>query len=111
DYKDLQAAIGDEPLEVAVTKPEQEQKIKHEVLDILYDTDLLRDRSRRILGRACWFWSNGRSFIGLRPIEEVEAEYRSHQEWLDHAEHIYGGVAAGNENCFKMLRYPPSSTD
>ncbi|TIU43653.1 MAG: hypothetical protein E5W30_20955, partial [Mesorhizobium sp.] len=40
DYKDLQEAIGDEPIELAVANSEKERKIKHEVLDILYDADL-----------------------------------------------------------------------
>ncbi|RUV12758.1 hypothetical protein, partial [Mesorhizobium sp. M1A.F.Ca.IN.022.04.1.1] len=57
DYKDLYDAIGDEAVEAAVAKPDKEPKIKHEVLDILYDADLLRQRSRRFLARACWLFS------------------------------------------------------
>lgn len=34
DYKDLQDAIGGDPVEVAVANPEKQRKIKHEVLDI-----------------------------------------------------------------------------
>jgi hypothetical protein len=111
DFKDLHAAIGDEPVELAVTKPDKEQKIKHEVLDILYDADLLRDRSRRILGRACWLLSGGQGFVGLQAIDEIEADYNSHGEWLDHAKRVYGGVVANKEDCFKLLFSRPNAQD
>jgi hypothetical protein len=111
DYKDLHLAIGDEPVETALGRPEKEQKIKHELLDILYDAELLRDRSRRMLGRACWFLNSGRDFVALHSIEEIEAEYKSHQEWLGHAKRIYAGIVAGDENCFELLRYRPPSSD
>jgi hypothetical protein len=111
DYKDLHEAIGDEPVEVAVATPEMEQKIKQEVLDIFYDADLLRHRSRRLLGRACWFFSTGAGFVALDPIDEIEADYTSHKEWLDRARPIYARSISGSGDCFRMLRYQPNAAD
>lgn len=79
DYKDLHAAIGDEPVNVALANPEKEEEIKQEVLDILYDADLLRYRSRRLLGRACWFFSKGHAFLASHPVDAIEADYNSHK--------------------------------
>ena len=109
DYQDLHRAIGQEPVELAVTNSKTDANIKREVLDILYDVGLLRYRSRRLIARACWFLSNGAGFTVLHPIDETEADYNSHHEWLDHAQRIYGGLSAGNHNCIKLLWVPPSS--
>jgi hypothetical protein len=111
DFKDLHDALGGDPVETALADPEKEPKIKAEMLDIFYDADLLRHRSRQLLGRACWFFATGPEFLALRPIDELEAEYASHKEWLDHAARIYAASAAGQEDCFKILRYRQSSPD
>jgi hypothetical protein len=107
DYADLQDAIGDKPLEGAIANLEKERKIKQEVLDILWDADLLRQRSRRFLGRACWLFSNGRGFVKLAPVDEIEADANSHQEWIDRSEHFLTQLTSGSGDCFKLLRYSP----
>ncbi|MFL6690328.1 MAG: hypothetical protein ACJ8IR_09120 [Alphaproteobacteria bacterium] len=111
DYKDLQESIGDEPVDKALSDPAKEAKIKDEVLDIFYDADLLRDRSRRLLGRACWFVKSGRKFVSLRPLRAVEADYKSHTAWLHEAKSFYGQLQGNGTNCFELLHYstvPPS---
>jgi hypothetical protein len=105
DYKDLQEAIGDESIELAVANPDKERKIKHEVLDILYDADLLRQRSRLFLGRACWLFSKGKSFVTLRPADEIEADARSQREWIERSKTLLTQSKSGSGDCFKLLHY------
>ncbi|MER8705440.1 hypothetical protein NKH49_07665 [Mesorhizobium sp. M1088] len=108
DYKDLQDAIGGEPIEVAIANPEKERKIKQEVLDVFYDADLLRQRSRRFLARACWLFSTGRGFVKLAPANEIEADARSHQEWLDRSKPFLTQLKSGSGDCFKLLQFGPA---
>ncbi|QKC82787.1 hypothetical protein [Mesorhizobium sp. NZP2077] len=103
DYKDLQDAIGGDPVEVALADPEKQRKVKHEVLDIFYD--LLRQRSRRFLGRACWLFSNGRGFVTLAPVDAIEADARSHQEWIDRSKPLLTQAKSGNGDCSKLLQF------
>ncbi|RWA69699.1 hypothetical protein [Mesorhizobium sp.] len=105
DYKDLQDAIGGEPVEAAVANPEKERKIKHEVLDIFYDADLLRLRSRQFLGRACWLFGKGRGFVSAAAADAIEADARSHQEWIDRAKPLLTQAKSGSGDCFKLLHY------
>ena len=105
DYKDLYEAIGGEALGSALADPEKARKIKHEVLDVFYDLDLLRQRSRRVLARACWLFSNGRHFIAQKPVDEIEANAGSHQAWLDRARGYLTALKSGNSNCYELLRY------
>ncbi|OHV88674.1 hypothetical protein [Mesorhizobium sp. ORS 3428] len=105
DYKDLEDAIGGVPVETAIADPEKERKIKQEVLDIFYDTDLLRQRARQHLGRACWLFSHGRGFVSLAPVDAIEADARSHQEWLDRAKPVLTQAKSGSGDCFKLLQY------
>lgn len=109
DYKDLQDAIGGEPIEVAVANPEKERKIKHEMLDIFYDADLLRQRSRRFLGRACWLFSKGKSFVGAAPVDAIEADARSQQEWLERSKPVLTQAKSGSGDCFKLLQHGQAS--
>ena len=109
DYKDLHDAIGGGPVEAAVADPERERKIKHEVLDILYDADLLRQRSRRFLGRACWLFSKGKSFVTFAPADEIEADARSHEEWIERSKPLLTQSKSGSGDCFKLLRYGQAS--
>jgi hypothetical protein len=109
DYKDLHDAIGGGPVEAAVADPERERKIKHEVLDILYDADLLRQRSRRFLGRACWLFSKGKSFVTFAPANEIEADARSHEEWIERSKPLLTQSKSGSGDCFKLLRYGQAS--
>ncbi|RWD61455.1 MAG: hypothetical protein EOS36_17820 [Mesorhizobium sp.] len=105
DYKDLQDAIGGEPVEAAIAKPEKERKIKHEVLDIFYDADLLRLRSRQFLGRACWLFSKGRGFVSAASADAIEADARSHQEWIDRAKPVLTQSKSGSGDCFRLLHH------
>ncbi len=105
DYKDLRDAIDGGTVEAALADPERARDIKREALDILYDADLMRDRSRRLLGRACWLVDNGLKFVVLKPISGVEADYKSHEEWLKHAKESYGRYSAGKGSCFDILHY------
>jgi hypothetical protein len=109
DYKDLHDAIGGGPVEAAVADPEKERKIKHEVLDILYDADLLRQRSRRFLGRACWLFSKGKSFVTFAPANEIEADARTHEEWIERSKPLLTQSKSGSGDCFKLLRYGQAS--
>jgi hypothetical protein len=109
DYKDLHDAIGGGPVDAAVADPEKERKIKHEVLDILYDADLLRQRSRRFLGRACWLFSKGKSFVTFAPANEIEADARSHEEWIERSKPLLTQSKSGSGDCFKLLRYGQAS--
>lgn len=108
DYKDLHDAIGDEPLAAAIVNPNKEKKIKQEVLDIFYDADLLRQRSRRLLARACWQFSKGPGFLALQPVDAIEADVASHKEWLDRSKPVLTHQASGSGDCFELLRYNPS---
>jgi hypothetical protein len=105
DLKDLHDAIGSGPVELAVADPAKHAAIKQEVLDIFYDADLLRRRSRQLLGRACWLFSKGSGFVALKPVAEIEAETKSHQEWLDESEKFLTQVKSGSGDCFKLLRF------
>ncbi|TPN76022.1 hypothetical protein FJ987_14630 [Mesorhizobium sp. CU2] len=105
DYKDLQDSIGGEPAEVAVANPEKAQKIKKEVLDIFYDADLLRQRSRRFLARACWLFSKGKGFVTAAPAAEIEPDTRSQQEWIDRARPLLTQTKSGSGDCFRLLHY------
>ena len=96
-------------LEVAIANREKERKIKQEVLDIFYDADLLRQRARRFLGRACWLFSEGRSFVNLGPVNEIEADARSHQEWIDRSKRLLTQSNSGSGNCFKLLQFSRAS--
>jgi len=105
DYKDLRDSIGGDPVELAVTNPDRQRKIKQEVLDIFYDADLLRQRARRHLGRACWLFSKGKGFVSMAPDDAIEADARSHQEWLDRSKPVLAQSKSGGGDCFKLLRY------
>jgi len=109
DYRDLQDAIGDAPVEAAVADPDKGPRIKHEVLDILYDADLLRQRSRRFLARACWLFSKGKSFVTTAPANEIEADARSHEEWIERSKPLLTQTKSGSGDCFKLLRYGQAS--
>jgi hypothetical protein len=109
DYGDLRAALGDRKPDESVSDPGVASSVKREVLDVLWDYAWLRDRSRRLVGRACWFLSQGPKFLSLKPIPAVEAKYDSHRDWLREAQKAYDRVSAGGENCYAMLRVPEQS--
>ncbi|RAZ84142.1 hypothetical protein DPM33_31950 [Mesorhizobium hawassense] len=109
DYKDLQQTIGGEPVGTVVADPEKERRIKQEVLDIFYDADLLRQRARRHLARACWLFGQGRGFVKAAPVDAIEADARSHQEWLDRSKPVLTQSSSGSGDCFKLLQYGRAS--
>lgn len=109
DYGDLRAAVAARQADESVSDPNLASGVKREVLDVLWDYDWLRDRSRRLVGRACWFLSQGPNFLALKPIDAVEARYDSHREWLQEAQKVYEQVSAGGENCYAMLKVAGNS--
>ncbi|TPI37464.1 hypothetical protein FJ414_14020 [Mesorhizobium sp. B3-1-6] len=109
DYKDLQQTIGGEPAQTGVADPEKERRIKQEVLDIFYDADLLRQRARRHLARACWLFSQGRGFVKAVPVDEIEADAKSHQQWLDRSKPVLTQSKSGSGDCFALLQYGRAS--
>jgi hypothetical protein len=109
DYGDLQAALGTRKPEEIISDASLASGVKREVLDVLWDYAWLRDRSRRLVGRACWFLSQGPKFLSLKPIQAVEARYDAHREWLEQAQRVYGQVSVGGENCYAMLKVAEQS--
>jgi hypothetical protein len=107
DYGDLHAALDGLPPETAVADPERGKRIGDEVHDILRDMDILRDRSRRLIGRGCWFLSTGSRFLDLTPIAALEADYMTHIEWIDQAKVYLAPHRAGGRTCFEVLKYSP----
>ena len=62
DYRDLDQAMGGATAEAAAADPQKAAAVKQQVLDIYYDTDLLRQSGRRLLARTCWLLSAGPGF-------------------------------------------------
>ena len=85
--------------------------MKEQVLDVLYDMDLLRDRARRLVGRACWFLSEGSEFLSLKAIQAFEDDYKSHREWIEEAKKFLTSREIGGGDCFAMLRYDPEASN
>ncbi|MBB4017202.1 hypothetical protein GGR16_002231 [Chelatococcus caeni] len=104
DYGDLRRVLANRQPDEIVTDPELAANVKREVLDVLWDYAWLRDRSRRLVARACRFLGHGRQFLALKPIEAVEARYNSHREWLQQAQKAYEPFSAGGETCYAMLK-------
>ena len=103
DYRDLHDLLGSDPVAVALADPERKAGIKQEVLDVMWDADLLRQRSRRLLARACWLYSKGTAFVTQKPAAAIEANPVSHQEWLDTAQPFLAGLKSGTGNCNDLL--------
>lgn len=112
DYRDLADAIGGVDPADAVVDPALSGTIKREVLDVLYDLDMVRDRSRRAVARACWLLAHDRDFVRLHPIEEIRRRYPAHVEWIEQARKVLSPFSLGGENCFDLLSYnPPPATN
>lgn len=103
DFGDLHRVLGAAPAATAVGDPQLGPKVKQELLDILWDADLLRARARRLLARACWLFSAGRGFVGLKPDAAIEAEPKSHQQWLEGVKGRLSGLRSGNASCYELL--------
>ena len=106
ELADLDRALDDEPARAILTSPERHEAVKDAVLQLLPDMDLLRDRSRRLLGRGCWLLSNAPEFAALDPIEALEMRYETHQEWLDAAHEHLSEVSIGANGCYAILSPP-----
>lgn len=107
DYGDLHEALGGLTPEEAVADPVRAEAVAHEVADIFYDMDVLRDRGRRLIGRGCRLVSAGHDFMALKAIPELEANYDSHAAWIDRVEKHLNDYFVGGRSCFEMLRYSP----
>jgi len=104
DFGDLQSELAAQKSGDAAADPSLEGGVKREVLDVLWDYAWLRDRSRRLVARTCWFLSEGAKFPSLAPAAAVEQRYDSHADWLVEAQKFYGRFSAGGENCYDMLK-------
>lgn len=111
DFDDLKSEIGTDPVASVLSDPEREGNVKEQVLDVLYDMDLLRDRARRLVGRACWFLSEGSEFLSLKAIQAFEDDYKSHREWIEEAKKFLTSREIGGGDCFAMLRYDPEASN
>jgi hypothetical protein len=105
DFKDLGGAVGEADPVQAVSDAAMAKKVKREVLDILYDLDLLRDRSRRSFARACWLVSQGHDFVSLHPLQAISQSYNSHQKWIEQAKLVTSSYRVGGESCYDMLSF------
>ncbi|MBX3597388.1 MAG: hypothetical protein KF874_07440 [Rhizobiaceae bacterium] len=104
DYGDLHKAMGDtasQPLDAKKT-----MAVKKEVLDVFYDADLLRQRSRRLLARACWLLSKGQEFTSATPEPAIETDAASQDEWLQRARPALNNITIGQKSCFELLAAP-----
>ncbi|RFC68026.1 MULTISPECIES: hypothetical protein [Mesorhizobium] len=104
DYADLHREVdglnGGEPT------PEQEAAVKREVLDVFYDADLLRQRSRKLLGRACWLLSKGNAFVSSKPEAAIETDAPNQKAWLEQAMPVLSKVKVGQRSCYDLLAAP-----
>lgn len=105
DYSDLHRAVGEADAS-APPAPEAEAAVKREVLDVFYDADLLRQRSRKLLARTCWMLSKGSRFIAARPESAIESDAATHQDWLEKAEPLLSQIKAGQRSCYDLLAAP-----
>ena len=106
DYADLHRAVdGEKPATPTGAHPGP--AVKQEVLDVLYDADLLRRKSRKLLARACWMLSRGSAFIAVRPEASIEADAATQQAWLEQSKPFLSSVNAGGRTCYDLLA-PPS---
>lgn len=103
DYADLHTAAGDAS---APLDPAAEAVVKREVLDVFYDADLLRQRSRRLLARNCWLLSKGNGFVLARPEPAIETDTPTQQAWLEQAKPVLSKVKVGQRNCYELLAVP-----
>ncbi|MGC4024076.1 MAG: hypothetical protein QM744_02215 [Mesorhizobium sp.] len=105
DYADLHRATDDASSGVELS-PEQEAMVKREVLDVFYDADLLRQRSRKLLGRACWLLSKGNAFVSAAPDATIEADALNQKAWLEQAKPALSKVKVGQQSCYDFLAAP-----
>jgi hypothetical protein len=77
------------------------------VLDVFYDLDLLRQRSRQILGRSCWLLSKGQGFVGAKPVTEIEADAETQSAWLKQAQPLLSKISLGGSNCAQIVSGEP----
>jgi hypothetical protein len=102
DYADLRRVAGAD-VSTGPPPPDREAAVKAEVLDVLYDTDLLRQKARRILGRGSWLLAKKSGFIAAKPSQDLEAATASQTEWLDNARNQLGSTKFGNTSCYDLV--------
>jgi len=101
DYADLHRKVDE--LNGGQPTPEQEATVKREVLDVFYDADLLRQRSRKLLGRACWLLSKGNAFVAAKPETAIETDAQNQKAWLEQAKPVLSKAQVGQRNCYDLL--------
>ena len=102
DYGDLRRAIGTD-VPTSSLPQDREAAVKAEVLDVLYDADLLRQKARRILARGCWLLSKKSNFVAAKPIQDLEASTASQAEWLARARNQLSSASFGNTTCYDLI--------
>jgi hypothetical protein len=102
DYADLKQAIGT-ALPAASVPSDREAAAKAEVLDVLYDADLLRQRARRILARACWLLSKKSTLVAAKPVPAIEENAGTQEEWLEKSRSQLSAVKFGNTSCYDLV--------
>jgi len=105
DYADLHKAFDDPSSDSELT-PEEEATVRREVLDVFYDADLLRQRSRKLLARACWLLSKGNAFVAATPEGRIETDAPNQHAWLEQAKPVLSQVKAGQRSCYDLLAAP-----
>ncbi len=103
DYRDLHEALGGSPASTLPQDPERSARVREQILDIHYDTDLLRQRARRMLARMCWLLSHGPGFVKIKPVDAIEKDAATHQDWINAVRPVLGRFAIGSQNCFTLL--------
>ncbi|RUV10629.1 hypothetical protein EOA91_31165, partial [Mesorhizobium sp. M1A.F.Ca.IN.022.04.1.1] len=51
----------------------------------------------------------GKSFVALAPVDAIETDTKSQQEWIDRAKSVLTQTKSGSGDCFKLLRYGQAS--
>ncbi len=107
DYRDLDQELGGASGEAAVADPAKAKAVKAQVLDVLYDMELLRQSGRRLLARTCLMLAEGSGFTQMKPVYMIEADQPTHKAWLDKVQPLLKQHAIGSQNCFDVLGYTP----
>jgi hypothetical protein len=107
DYRDLDRALGESDTAAAVIDPTKAMVVKEQVLDILYDIELLRQSGRRLLARTCLMLAEGPDFRQMKTVHAIETDQMTHKDWLESVKPILEEHGVGSQNCFEVLGYTP----
>lgn len=105
DYRDLDQVLGGASSEAAVADPSKAKAIKVQLLDVLYDIELLRQSARRLLARTCLMLAEGSGFTQMKPVYTIETDQPTHKAWLEKVQPLLEQHAIGSKNCFEILGY------